>query len=476
MRNFNSISDLKLFYNKFKNQSLKSINKYVHNNYSHINLSTNKGIAGQLLEALIGNAPNSNPNPDVFSLGVELKVLPLRKISSRLQPKERSKIKSINYNKIIYEEFNSSLLRKKISQILFLMYEHPTGKNYKDWEEFIFKGCLLYELKNENENIVKEDWYKIKHKVINENANKLTESEGVILGACTSGSGKLITYGNNKTAKQRSYSLKHNYLKIFYSKKILNQKFISLNFDNNLNVEDYVVKTLNDQLLGKNLNELVNSFQLKFSSNSKASFRFLINKVLKIEKNSKILELEQKGISFKTIPISFDNKAWEAMSFPKFSLVDLIEEDWQENENCTFYNTIKNGFIFIPVIKEKVLKLKNGKKSYKYNNWKEWKIGKIIFWKPNVEEILTIKNEWLKAKEIIVSGVKTKTVKWGSGTRQENNLIKSSDTSILHIRPHAKNSKDLDIPYLNFSNNKVSICWQSFWLNIKFINTLIKPK
>ena len=475
MKRFNSVSELKLFYNKFKNQSLKSLNNYVYNNYSHITLTVNKGIAGQLLEALIGNPPNSNPNPDVLSLGVELKVLPLRKISRRLQPKERSKIKSINYNKIIYEEFNSSLLKKKISQILFLMYEHPTGKNYKDWEEFIFKGCLLYELKNESENIVKTDWYKIKHKVINENANKLTESEGVILGASTSGSGKMITYGNNQKAKQRSYSLKHNYLKIFYSQKILNQKFISLKFDNNLNIEDYVVRRLNNQLFGKNLFDVVNNFNLNFSE-SKASFRFLINKVLKIKENSKILELEEKGINFKTIPISFDNKAWEAMSFPKFSLVDLIEEKWQENENCTFYNTVKNGFIFVPVIKEKFSELKNGKKSYKYNNWKEWKVGKIIFWKPNAEQMLTIKNEWLKAKEIVVSGVKTKSVKWGRGTRQENNLIKSSDTNILHIRPHANNSKDLDIPYLNFSNNKVSICWQSFWLNIKFINTIINAK
>ena len=204
---FKNILDLKMFYDQFKNQSLNSIYNYVSDNYCHINLTTNKGIAGQLLEALIGNSPNSNPNQDVLNLGIELKVLPLRKISSRLQPKERSKIKSINYNQIIHEEFNSSLLRKKISKILFLMYEHPTGKTYKNWEEFIFKGSLLYELNNENQNIVESDWYKIKHKVINENADKLSESEGVILGACTSGTGKLLSYGKNKKAKQRSYSL-----------------------------------------------------------------------------------------------------------------------------------------------------------------------------------------------------------------------------------------------------------------------------
>jgi hypothetical protein len=30
---------------------------------------------------------------------------------------------------------------------------------------------------------------------------------------------------------------------------------------------------------------------------------------------------------------------------------------------------------------------------------------------------------------------------------RRNNLLKSSDTKIIHIRPHAKDSKDIDKPY-----------------------------
>ena len=151
MKNFSSVKELKNFYKKFENKNLESIITFINNEYPDISLSTNnnKGIAGQILEAVIGNAPNSDPNPDVKNINVELKVLPLRKIGNKIQPKERSKLKSINYNKIIDEEWNSADVKKKIEKILFLLYEQPIGKTYKDWKEFVFKGTLFYELKNE---------------------------------------------------------------------------------------------------------------------------------------------------------------------------------------------------------------------------------------------------------------------------------------------------------------------------------------
>ena len=97
MSKFDSIEALIKTYKKFEKKTLKDIYDYVSITYPNIKLTTNKGIVGQILEALIGNAPNSNPLQDVHELDIELKVLPLRKIGEKLQPKERSKIKSINY-------------------------------------------------------------------------------------------------------------------------------------------------------------------------------------------------------------------------------------------------------------------------------------------------------------------------------------------------------------------------------------------
>jgi DNA mismatch repair protein MutH len=474
MKKFSNVRELENFYKKFESQNLESIIKYINNNYPDITLSTNKGIAGQILEAVIGNAPNSDPNPDVKNINVELKVLPLRKSSNKIQPKERSKIKSINYNKITDEEWKSSEVKKKIEKILFLLYEQPIGKTYKDWKEFVFKGTLYYELKNESESIVQEDWEGIQYKVKSEIADQLSEGDSKILGACTSGSGKLVKYGDNKEAKQRSYSLKHSYLKVYYNQNKKNIKYSSLNLEKDITPQNYVVSELNKELKDKKLNNIVDKYKVDFSKKAKSAFSLLINRVLKIDDKKRILELEENGITIKTIPVNKDNKPWEAMSFPKFSLIDLIAEEWSGENEAEFKNIITQGYIFIPVIKEKEKYIVNGKSKLRYKNWKTWEIGKAVFWKVNEAELSIIKKEWKKAKKIVQTGVKVKDVKFGKGTRQENNLLKSSDTEIVHIRPHANNSKDIDKPYFEFS--KINISWQSFWLNKSFTEKIINKK
>jgi DNA mismatch repair protein MutH len=474
MKNFSNIKELENFYRKFESQNLESIINFINNEYPHILLSTNKGIVGQVLEAIIGNAPNSDPNPDVKNINVELKVLPLRKISNKIQPKERSKIKSINYNKIVDEEWESAEVKKKIKKILFLLYEQPIGKTYKDWKEFVFKGTLFYELKNESENIVQEDWEGIQYKVKYEIADQLSESDSKILGACTSGAGKLVKYGNHKEAKQRSYSLKHSYLKVYYNQNKKNIKYSSLNLEKDITPQNYVINELNKELKDKTLNNIVDKYKVDFSKISKSGFSLLINRVLKVDDKKRILELEENGITIKTIPVNKDNRPWESMSFPKFSLIDLIEEEWNGENEADFKNIINEGFIFIPVIKEKEKYIVNGESKYRYKNWETWEIGKAIFWKANESELFIINKEWERAKNIVKNGLKVNEVKHGKGTRQENNLLKSSDTEIIHIRPHAKNSKDIDKPYFEFS--KIKISWQSFWLNKSFTEKIINNK
>lgn len=469
---FDSIEALIKAYKKFEKKTLKEIYEFVSITYPNIKLTTNKGIVGQVLEALIGNAPNSSPLQDVKNLDIELKVLPLRKIGDKLQPKERSKIKSINYQKIVDEEWNSSDLRDKMKKILFLQYEHPTGKTFEDWEEFIFKGCLLYDLENENEHIVKTDWEGIRFKVKTEQADTLSESHGKVLGACTSGTGKLLSYGNNKQAKQRSYSLKHNYLKVFYDEKVNKQKFENITLDKNVSIVEFITNKINE-LNGKKLESISKETGIEFSNSAKSSFRLLVNKILGLKEKSQIRELEENGIQIKTIPIDNKNEAWEAMSFPKFSLIDLLNEEWEANdddaEEAVFKKIISNGFIFIPIIKEKI-KDENGKPKFK--NWESWKVGKSFYWKANDEEIEIIKDEWIQAKNIVQNGVEVEDVIHGEGYRQENNLLKSSSTKIIHIRPHGKDSNDIDKPF--FKHKSIRITWQSFWLNKSYINQILK--
>lgn len=469
MEKFKNVKELEKFYKKFEGKSLSELRELVSKKYPKIILKTNKGIVGQVLESLIGSSPNNDPNPDVKGINVELKVLPLRKVGEKIQPKERSKIKSINYNTLVEQEWHTSDVKHKMNKMLFLLYEQPTGKTYKDWNDFRFMGTMLYELDKESPEVVKEDWTGIHYKVKSEIADEISEGDSKILGACTSGSGKYIKYGNNKEAKQRSYSLKHNYLKVFYREQKKKHKYFSLNLDKDIEPQDYVLNILKNELEGENLEKVVDKFKVNFSTKAKSSFPLLLNRALKVDDNKDIRELEENGIIIKTVPVNLDMKPWEAMSFPKFSLVDLIYEDW---DNSIFKQLITQGFILVPVIKEKYKP--EDSSNLKFKDWTTWKIGIPVFWKACKSEIAIIKKEWQQAKKIVEDGINVWLVQNGKKTIQKNNLLKSKNTDIIHIRPHARDSSDLDKPYAEYTNSEIEICWQSFWLNKNFVEEVLK--
>ena len=109
----------------------------------------------------------------------------------------------------------------------------------------------------------------------------------------------------------------------------------------------------------ESLGSLVKRYGVKYANN-KSFIHQLIRKVLKISDNQEIRELHQHNISLKTVPLNPDtNQPWEAMSFPKISLADLVNEDWKElvkNSNhweSPFRMQLMEEFIFLPIYKRK---------------------------------------------------------------------------------------------------------------------------
>lgn len=477
MKEFKTQLELFEFYDKFTGQSLDSLFIYLKNEYPDVSakIKKQKGVVGHLLEGITGRAPNSDSKADISNLGIELKVLPLTNTTKKIQPKERCKLKSISYTNIVNEDWETSDLKNKISQILFLTYIQPKGKTFSDWREFKFTGPIHYSLKNNSPRLVKQDWLNIKTKVQAELAHDLSESDGKILGASTSGNGEMVSYSDNCEAKQRSYSLKHSYMKHFFEQESNPNQFESIlkNLSSNRPIEESLLNLLNKKISNTTLNQLSKEYNIEFSSNSKSGFRFLINKILNIASNKSPKEINELGIQIKTIPVNSEYSPWESMSFPKISLVDILNEKWDSPEEkdseefeSTFKNQIDLPFIFIPIIKNKV--------NNKFEDWNNWKVGKLIYWRPSKPELSNIQSEWEKAKGIIKNKVQTEKIKWGNGFRQNNNLLKEKDTNYIHMRPHARNSQDIDTPYKKFTKNNVSICWQSFWFNKGFIKILIK--
>lgn len=83
----------------------------------------NKGIIGTIIEEFyFGIKPNNSPLPDFEKVGVELKIIPLIKQTRKIAVKERTKVCSINYVKLIDEEWQTSHAKTKLNKILFIYY------------------------------------------------------------------------------------------------------------------------------------------------------------------------------------------------------------------------------------------------------------------------------------------------------------------------------------------------------------------
>ena len=201
-------------------QSLKG--KTVEDLLKGTEIDKGKGAIGNIIERegfYIAN--NSDARPDFHELNIELKVLPLKAIAKGGHTsKERTKICSINYTKIINEKWMVSHAKQKLQKILFIFY-------YYDQNQPINSKILdytLFQLENSNEPLIREDWERTRSLIEEGKAHLLSESQNIILAASRSGAGKLPENQwpeqPNKRfsdrARQRAFSLKPSFTKTLW--------------------------------------------------------------------------------------------------------------------------------------------------------------------------------------------------------------------------------------------------------------------
>ena len=179
----------------------------------------NKGRYGQKIEKhYFKYAINSNKSAD-FPCGLELKATPLKRLQNgSLVPKERLVCNIINYENIIYEDWENSSFLKKNSEILLLKYIDPMNKSINQLDYQIVDVQIHNIFSNQEVSTqFKKDWHTILDKIKRGEAHNLSESDTVYLGACTKGSTavkSLRTQPNNSVkAKQRAFSFKIQYMR-----------------------------------------------------------------------------------------------------------------------------------------------------------------------------------------------------------------------------------------------------------------------
>ncbi len=412
---------------------------------------TKRGSIGILLENYYYNiTPGNEARPDFKEVGVELKSTPIKKLANGdFSAKERLVLNAINFKTEKDITFKESSFYKKNSSIMLFSYLYEKNIPIGDLKIKI-ADLLEYEnLPEKDRKIIKSDWDKINQKISLGHAHELSEGDTLYLGACTKSatSENRRLQWNDVPAKPRAYSFKAGYMTSL-TRRFLGQSESDvesiIKSDEINKAEDFESYVINKfkPYIGKTVDELSRQFDV--DTKSKAKLAMLARRIMGI-KGSKIEEFDKADILMKTIQVQSTGKVKESMSFPTFKFKELVEENW-DDENNTLRGQLEKRFFLVVFKCDGDCKGDDNKK-----------LEKVMFWTMPVTEIeKDVKAMWLKTQDAINSS-------------DLNKLPKASDNKIIHVRPHGKNAEDVDeLPDGQKSPKKC------FWINGDYIQMVIK--
>jgi DNA mismatch repair protein MutH len=311
--------------------------------------------------------------------------------------------------------------------------------------------------------IIKSDWNSINEKIKQGKAHEISEGDTFYLGASTKGAkgGSQRSQPFNKIqAKQRAYSFKQGYLnhiiatlnkdsQINYGKIISSKNEIK-----NRTIQEIVLDRFKPYI-NKTINDIIGDLNYNLNKNAKGFYTSLTKLMLGISLDKEIEEFDKAGIKLKTIRLKSNNLPKEDISFPTFSFLEIVDEEW---ENSFFKEILETKYLFV---------------FYKYDENNELKLNKVKFWNMPQKDIIEAKKVWNKVKKIVANGDIVREVK---GKIRYTNFPNKDFNKIAHVRPHALNASDtLPLPFRDRVTKKMEYTKQSFWLNNSYVRDTIYP-
>lgn len=399
----------------------------------------NKGDLGAMVERYYFKyEPNSFYGPDFAEAGVELKttgVVP--KSQGGYKAKERLVLSMINYMTLVQEHWDTSSLMEKSRLMLILFYLYEKGLAVID-RRFVLNP-LLFEFPLEDLEIIRRDWETIKQKIEDGKAHELSEGDTYYLGACRKGSGGANEKLRNQPfsevkAKSRAFSLKPSYVNRIIDGHTTEANVLEVTAD--IGIEE-ATRNKFKPYIGKTIEEISNMLDFhKRGKNDKGFYRSLTMRILGGTKRT-VPELDKAGIELKTIRVNEDWMPAEAMSFPTFKYMEIIEEDWEES---SFFNKIEQKFLFVIFREDE-------------NN--DLRLEKVNYWNMPYLDREEAQRVWEDTRRRVAIDA--------------SDLPRSTESRVAHVRPKAKNAQDtLPTPQ---GTDLVKKC---FWLNRSYIGDVIR--
>lgn len=446
----NDAKDIERHAQQIQNHCLREFLSDLQNNVEAIQNKLNKGQLGQLVEeVLFGYKPNSRKEADFKDVGVELKVTPLKQLKNgNLTIKERLVLSIINFNTIINENWDNNTLFPKLHYLLLMFYLHEN----KAPLDLIFKLVTLWKPSSADLSIIEQDWNYIVNKIKAGKAHELSEADTNYLGACPKGKNSLDVVAQPNSdikAMRRAFSFKTSYIRSIYDEINKTSDLVKIsetgNFENR-------IKEVFAPYVGKSLDFLISQNNLNISRKTKHFNRVVIDSFLKQKlgaETDKLEEFKKANISLKTIVLKKNGFPKESMSFKQIQYKDIVNEEWEDFE----INKIHQDGRFLWII----FKINKSYTKQSDISLNDIILEKVMFWSMPYSDLqIEYKKLWEDTKAKIQKGDYT-------------HFLGSRDNPVGHIRPKAKNAKDLmETPQGTFEKKKC------FWINASYIAEQIK--
>lgn len=407
-----------------------------------------KGGLGELIEEYhFHYKPNNDSKPDFDKAGVELKVTPYKKNKDgKLSAKERLIITMIDYMNVINESFEESHLWAKAQLILLVYYLYE--KEIEDRLDYSIDYVALFTPPEQDIQIIKRDFELIKQKIKEGKAHELSEGDTLYLGAApkaATSKDRRKQPNSEELAKPRAFAFKNSYMTYVLNNYVVPNKVTYEPIIKNRVVdsfEEYITNRINEYK-GYSIQGIIDEFKLNYNKDTKNLGALLAYRILGI-KGNRVAEFEKANIVVKTIRIENSNKIKQHMSFPAFKFKELIEETWEESTFGTYLSETRFFFVVYKFDKDGVLRLEG-----------------CQFWNIPYRDLNEeVRNVWEETKQVLINGLEI-TVK---NNKRYNNFPGSSHNPVSHVRPHGKNSSDVDqLPDGRMYPK------QCFWLNNSYI-------
>jgi DNA mismatch repair protein MutH len=400
--------------------------------------SRNRGDLGSLVEKYyFEHTPPNNHDPDFKEAGLELKTTGVLIRSERYRAKERLVLTMINYEVIVTETWEKSSFYNKCKLMLILFYLYTKEKAVVD-RKFVMSP-LLYEIPSDDEQQIKRDWEFIQQRVLDGRAHELSEGDTFYLAACRKGSGgedealRKQPFSDQK-AKARAFSFKQSYVNKLIDGELERQPVLGIN--QSVTFEG-VTQSKFAPYIGKTVEELSSALSYhQKSTNHKGFLKDIVNRIL-VNDEMRPLELDKAGIEIKTIRLTKNGSPREAMSFPGFKYLEIIDEKW---EDSSFFDKLEHKFLFV---------------IFRVDENNVERLKKVSYWNMPYTDRLEAQRVWEETKRRV--------------SLDASDLPRSSESAVAHVRPKARDGNDkLLTPQ---GDLQVKKC---FWLNKDYIAGVVE--